>query len=183
MVQIPRYISVEVTGCIGMAATSGYHLRPRHTEMSTERILTSPLSHRRKSKSMDEGLGVRRENVDSAACPPQYAFWSMNEEQENVCGGGSYLSAVVICLEGITHKVSKRSSAEHRQNAHIETSPSAQTTSTSELISTFSVSAVNNNCDKIAGYESIDFLCFFLVPMIACRDETHASTCWIHALT
>lgn len=86
----------------------------------------------------------------------------VNEWRARKCvWGGSYLSAVVICLEGITHKVSKRSSAEHRQNAHIETSPSAQTTSTSELISTFSVSAVNNNCDKIAGYESIDFLCFF----------------------
>lgn len=103
-------------------------------------------------------------------------------KSKKMCVGGSYLSAVVICLEGITHKVSKRSSTEHRENAHIDTSPSAQTTSTSELISTFSVSAVNNNCDQIAGYESIDCLCF-LVPRIVCRDETHASTCWIHALT
>ena len=38
MVQIPRYINVEVTGCIGMTATFGCHLRPRHTEnVSTER--------------------------------------------------------------------------------------------------------------------------------------------------
>lgn len=135
MVQIPRYISVEVTGCIGMAATSGYHLRPRHTEMSTERILTSPLSHRRKSKSMDEGLGGAKgkrgfRSVSASIC------LLVNEWRARKCvWGGSYLSAVVICLERITHKVSKRSSAEHRENAHIDTSPSAQTTSTSELIS------------------------------------------------
>ncbi|KAA8592549.1 hypothetical protein FQN60_018004 [Etheostoma spectabile] len=46
MVQIPRYINVEVTGCIGMTATFGCHLRPRHTEMSTEMIPTSPHGHR-----------------------------------------------------------------------------------------------------------------------------------------
>lgn len=46
MVHIPRYIRVEVTGCIGMAATFGCHLRPRHTETSTERIPSSPHGHR-----------------------------------------------------------------------------------------------------------------------------------------
>lgn len=46
MVQMPRYINVEVTGRIGMAATFGGHLRPRHTEMSTERCPTSPHGHR-----------------------------------------------------------------------------------------------------------------------------------------
>lgn len=46
------------------------------------------------SESMDEGLGVRGGKVDSAACPPQSAVWSMNEEQENV--RGSYLSYLLL---------------------------------------------------------------------------------------
>ncbi|KAI4821315.1 hypothetical protein KUCAC02_029253 [Chaenocephalus aceratus] len=51
MVQIPRYINVEETGCIGMTATFRCQLRPPHTEMSKERIPTSPHGHRGKGEA------------------------------------------------------------------------------------------------------------------------------------
>lgn len=43
---MPRYISVEVTGCIGMTATFSSPRRPRHTETSTGSTVTSPRDHR-----------------------------------------------------------------------------------------------------------------------------------------
>lgn len=45
MVHIPRYIKVEVTGCIGiLAATFDCRLRPRHTEVCQERGLPPTLT-------------------------------------------------------------------------------------------------------------------------------------------
>lgn len=82
MVHIPRYINVEVTGCIGMAATFGFHLLPRHTEISTEMIPTSPDGHRGNGEASPwKGwVGVV---IPQRVRKNLFGFFPMNEAQEN----------------------------------------------------------------------------------------------------
>ena len=79
MVHTPRYIKVEVTGCIGMAAVSGSHLLPgphivmwmdggsqlSPTSTSTEALAESTGKTRRGSRSRGGGNSVLNPQIST----------------------------------------------------------------------------------------------------------------------
>lgn len=104
MVQMPRYINVEVTGCIGMAAICVSHLQTRHKEMSTDLIPTSPCGHRGNGAAcswMESMGGELGDAVKSAARSLHASFRSMNEEQKK--SRGSLTSLQFSCTRSKQH--------------------------------------------------------------------------------
>lgn len=102
MVQIPRYINVEVTGCIGITATFGCHPRPRHKEMSTKRILTSPRGHRGNggvSPWIEGGGEVAGVGGFRSVFPPKSCFLLNDGKAVEKKIGGALHHCFIICCK------------------------------------------------------------------------------------
>ncbi|KAK5615125.1 hypothetical protein CRENBAI_005298 [Crenichthys baileyi] len=89
IVQMPRYINVEVTGCIGMAAISFSHRHSRHKEIVYRDDSNFPPHSPREPScvSMDGELGGELgDAVNCAGLSLYSSFGSMNEELKKCRG-------------------------------------------------------------------------------------------------